>query len=38
MAQEIANLDDLDGHRLPSIFGQAGVGSSTIEPESVVTE
>jgi len=38
MAQEIANLDDLDGPRLPSIFGHPGVGSSPIEPESVVTE
>ena len=38
MAQEIENLDDLEGPHLPSIFGQPGVDSSAIEADSVVTE
>ena len=38
MAQEIENLDDLEGAHLPSIFGQPGEGNSIIEADSVVTE
>ena len=38
MAQEIENLDDLEGPHLPSILGQPADGSSPIEADSVDTE